>query len=357
MKNLNIDFLELYKFLDVNYKPQSEDVFYSLELLLESIRNSKNAILETMKDNVGDLAKVSSLLKYAEKIENIENILNDYLDSFVISYSNDEEIIDDDEDDEKRNIPNYKEFEVDQETPHLLTESFTHKKICSFFFNNIRYNTSDWKSALVKLCEILHNIDSYKFINIVKSKQFNGKKRNYFSFDGNGKYYRKLENSEIYVWTCHSANAICAIIRKLLREYNIPMNSMYIYLRADYTPLHNIIPDAANEHIVDEEVKIGKFVRESMRKLSNQNYKFENDMILKLTNDYDTKKMFGIGTSFFREVKQGVDISTLTKDVKGYNRYWKEIFRFNNKEYLLVSQWTKNNSDRFHKWFSRLPKT
>lgn len=357
MENLNIDFLELYKFLDEYYKPQSEDVFYSLELLLESIRNSKNAISESIRDNSRDFTKLSSLLNYAKKIEKIENILNDYLDSFVISYSNDEEIIDEEDDDEKRNIPNYKEFEVDQEIPHLLTESFTHKKICSFFLNNIRYNTSDWKSALVKLCEILLNIDSDKFINIVNSNQFIGKKRNYFSFDGKGQYYRKLGNSAIYVWTCHSANAICAIMRKLLREYNIPINSMYIYLRADYTPLHNILPDSANEHVVDEEVKIGKFVRESMRKLSNQNYRFENDMILKLTNDYDTKKMFGIGTSFFREVKQGVDISTLTKDVKGYNRYWKEIFKFNNKEYLIVSQWTKGNSERFYKWLNGLPKT
>lgn len=355
MGKLNSELLDLYRFIDENYNPQAKDIYYSLELLSSSIDDTKNAMTKTIQNNASDFSKVNLLSSYAEKIKNIEDLIDDYLDSFSINSSDDEDKIEEDED-EKREIPNYKDYEVDQEIPHLLTESFTYKKICGFFINNIRYNINDWKSALVKLCEILISIDMGKFRNLVSSNQFSGKKRNYFAFDGKGKYYKRVGNTNIYVWTCHSANMICVIMRKLLREYNIPINSMYIYLRADYTPIHNALPEIENEHIADEEMKIGKFVRESMRKLSNQNYNFDKETLSNLTNDQSTKRIFGIGTAFLKEVKSGDDISKMTKDTKGYNRYWKEVFRFNNKDYLIVSQWTKSNSERFHNWFNRLQK-
>ena len=355
MEKLNEDIIELYKFIEENYKSHSDDIFYYLELLLDSIKNTKIALQDDIQKNSRNFSKTILLSGYGRKIENIENIVGDYLDSFSLNSSNNIEDIEE-EDDEKRIIPNYKDYEVDQEIPHLLTESFTHKKICSFFLENIRYNVSDWKSALVKLCEILMNKDKDKFNSFVRLDLFSGNKRKYFAFNGKEKYYRRIGNTNIYVWTCHSANAICTIMRKLLREYNIPVNSMYIYLRADYTALHNDVPEVVKEPIIDDEIKIGKYVRESMRKLSNQHYKFSQDMLNKLTNDNATKKLFGIGTSFFREVRPGADISRLTKDAKGYNRYWKEVFRFNHKDYLIVSQWTKGNSDRFKNWLKSLPK-
>lgn len=66
--------------------------------------------------------------------------------------------------------------------------------------------------------------------------------------------------------------------------------------------------------------------------------------------------MFGIGISFFKEVKDETQISKLTKDAKGYNRYWREVFEFNGRKFIVVSQWTKNNADRFYSWLNGLPR-
>lgn len=336
-----------------NYKSEADDIFYATEFLLESIRNGREAISNSIRNNPVDFQAIQSASQYGIEFQKIEEFIGNCLDSFVISDSDDDVS---EEDDDRKTIPNYKEYETDTEIPHLLTESYTYKKICGFLLNGIRYNVSDWKSALVKICEILIDNDFNKFSQIMKSDDFNGKKIKYFSSQGDAKYYRKLNNADIYIWTCHSANTVCAIIRKLLREYNIPINSIYIYLRADYTPLHSTLPKIDNLSPVDSGVKIGKFVKDSMRNLSNSNYKFDSSMMAKLTDEKSTKELFGIGIPFFREVKQGKDISSQTKDSNGYNRYWKEVFNFNGKEWLIISQWTKGNADRFKSWYKDLLK-
>ena len=39
---------------------------------------------------------------------------------------------------------------------------------------------------------------------------------------------------------------------------------------------------------------------------------------------------------------------------KGNSRYWKEVFEFNGRNYLIVSQWQEANRDRFDKWLNSL---
>ena len=265
---------------------------------------------------------------------------------------------DDNEDSEdEKVIPNYQDYQVNPDIPHLLTESFKNKKICGFMIDNIRYNADKWKIALKKICEILFEKNPKKFNSLVNNKNFQGRKIKLFSFsDNNNKYYIKLDNADIYVWTNRSANDICSTIRKLLIEYNIPINSLYIYLRADYTSLHNGTIDINIQENVDEEqIKIGKYVRTNMRNLSNNNYRFSQDMLNKLTDSTQTKIIFGTGFPFLKEVIGNANISELAKNSSGYYRYWLEIFEFNGRKFLINSQWTKNNSERFHKWFDSLP--
>ena len=91
-----------------------------------------------------------------------------------------------------------------------------------------------------------------------------------------------------------------------------------------------------------------------MRKLSEINYRFNNKMIEDLLSDVETKRMFGIGIPFFKEVKENDNVSVLTKDSRGYGRYWKEVFEFNGRKFLIVSQWTNSNKDRFYRWYNTL---
>lgn len=348
MDKLNTEILELYKFIEDNYKNESDEIYYSLELLLNCLVNTKNALANDISKNSGNLSKVGYLYTYATKIENLEEIIGNYLSAFVSDNSNTTEKLKYD-DGEKQIVKNYNDYE----TPHLLSESFTNKKISAFIFEGIKYEVNDWKSALLKLCEILVNKDSDKFLSFVNSDLFSGKKRKYFVFNCREEHYRKISSTNIYVYTCFNTNTICEFMIKLLQEYNIPMDNVYVYLREE-----NAFQKNENSKYFDknhtEDVKIGKYVRESMRNLSNKHYRFSQDMLDKLTDGDATKKLFGIGIPFFKEVKMGVDIYVLTKDIYGYNRYWKEIFRFNDKDYLIVSQWTKNNADRFINWFKGL---
>lgn len=350
--------LGLYQLICDNYQSNAEDIFCSMEFLIESVSNSKNAILQSIQ-NEKDFDRIFELTEYGKYVEKIEKTLNTYLDAFASMSASECTDVEDENLESEKTIPNYKDYEVDPEIPHLLTESFTYKKICGFFLNNVRYNVSEWKTTLIKICELLYDKDSVLFEKIIFSEKFVGKKIEYFSRTHKAKHYHKLKNANIYVWTQHNANTICSLIRRLLREYNIPANSLYIYLRADYTPLHNasVKNDAITISNENEEIKIGKFVKMTMRNLSVSGYTFDEQTLNILLDDDETKKTFGIGTSFLKEVRDEAQLSRLVKDAKGYNRYWREIFEFNGKKFIIVSQWTKHNADRFKRWFNGLPNT
>lgn len=64
--------------------------------------------------------------------------------------------------------------------------------------------------------------------------------------------------------------------------------------------------------------------------------------------------MFGIGMPFLKAYDKDGDISVQIKDNKGNGRYWKEVFEFNGKFYLIVSQWQEFNRERFNKWLNTL---
>ena len=172
MDKLNTEILELYKFIEDNYKNESDEIYYSLELLLNCLVNTKNALANDISKNSGNLSKVGYLYTYATKIENLEEIIGNYLSAFVSDNSNTTEKLKYD-DGEKQIVKNYNDYE----TPHLLSESFTYKKICAFSFENNKYNVNDWKSALIKLCEILVQKDKTKFLSIMQSDLFSGKKK------------------------------------------------------------------------------------------------------------------------------------------------------------------------------------
>lgn len=355
--------VELYQFISNSYRTKADDIFCALEFLIEGVREVKEEINQSIRKKTGEggdcFDDISMLSQHGKDARSIEEFLKSYMDIFAVTLQNSEMNYDETESaEDEKEIPNYKDYEVDTEVPHLLSESFTYKKVCGFFLCNVRYNVADWKSMLIRICEILYDKNSALFKKTVFSDRFVGNKIRYFSETNENKYYRKIKNANIYVWTCHSANAMCSIIRKLLMEFNIPSSSLYIYLRADYTPLHSdsVGVDRSIENDGNKEIKIGKFVRTKMGDLSISNYRFEEQMLdLLLTEEY-TKNKFGVGLPFFKEIKDESRLSELIKDSNGVNRYWREMFEFNGRKFAIISQWTKNNADRFHNWLNNLPK-
>jgi hypothetical protein len=110
--------------------------------------------------------------------------------------------------------------------------------VVAFSFNNNRYPAKDWKDALLQTCDLLADIDATKFSEFINDPVMKGRKISYFSKKHLDRKNAKMKNIEVYVWTNLSANSIRKLIRKLLKKFNIKLTDYYVYLRADYTPLH-----------------------------------------------------------------------------------------------------------------------
>jgi hypothetical protein len=124
------------------------------------------------------------------------------------------------------------------------------------------------------LCDLLAEIDVTKFSDFINDPVMKGRKVSYFSRKYVDRKNEKMKNIDIYVWTNLSANSIRNLIRKLLRKFDIKLTDYYVYLRADYTPLHK--SDKANDECNPDqrenhgETRIGKYVRQTLRELSKQ---------------------------------------------------------------------------------------
>jgi len=80
---------------------------------------------------------------------------------------------------------------------------------------------------------------SVRFIGFVSDPAMQGKKVNYFS--KNPDKMRKpvlIENTGVYVETNMSSNQIRNVIAKVLRKFDLKVIDYNIFLRADYTALH-----------------------------------------------------------------------------------------------------------------------
>lgn len=346
-----------YEYLEKNHPMAAQDIYYGLELFTNSLDYGIEAFQKEIadKNNSGDFSILPEIFEYAQTVKNLKAMLEEYLTDISMLNTIEETDMEGISEEDEKTLPNYKDYIVDDEIPHMLSETFTYKRICGFMFDGIRYNVRTWQAALIRLSELLIEKNPDIFHSFLNQPTFKGRKNNYFSITDNGnKYYHKLSNSEIYVWINLNTAMICEIMKKILRGYGIPVNKLYIYLRADYTPLHIMEEGAVKDESIDLADKIGKYVRTTMRKFSNDGYVFSDDMLGKLMNGDSTKILFGIGMPFFKEVKDDNNLSAQTRDSKGRNRYWKEIFEFNNKKYLIVSQWCEVNRERFDKWVNSL---
>lgn len=353
MDNFADELMKIHRMLSGCLPEFATEIVAELELLSETIDKCEDVIWKQeipFASQKSNRARVEELLNAVKNVNNFKSLVENLITACEQATPKTDSIIEDEEDEHL--IPNYKEYETDRKQPHsLMDENFTHKKICGFSLYGKYYEADYWKYAFKRVCEILYAKDSRKFINLVESNKFSGKKVQYISMKKDSEFYLRLHNTDsIYVWTNLSAMAICDIIKQLLAEFNIPQEKFSIYLRADYTPLHY-----DNDGESKCEMKIGKYVQAKLGALSDQGYRFEPSMLNKLLDAGETRKLFGIGLPFLKEVREGTDISTLSKDESGYNRYWIKPFRFNGKDYLVVSQWQKQHQERFDKWYSALP--
>ena len=91
-----------------------------------------------------------------------------------------------------------------------------------------------------------------------------------------------------------------------------------------------------------------------MRELAASKYRF-SDMALKDLQDKEkSKEIVGVNYPLLKKVNDMEEISAQTKNTDGQARYWKEIFVFNDVEFLVTSQWYKQDRKNFDVWYNSL---
>lgn len=225
------------------YPNEAIDIAEALELLLDSINSMiieiNNSSGQAYKER--DFLKIKLLTELAENINQYEVQLQAIKDSLEIenleiSVDETDEI---DENADKRTIPNYDDYLVDNKIQHTLYESFTHKKPYAFEINGVRFNVRTWQEMILCTCEYLTKKNCSIFSKFVEDPKMNGKRTKYFSLSGEGmRKPEKVKGGNVFIETNMSANGRRNLIIKMLQRYNMKANEYKVYFRADYTSLH-----------------------------------------------------------------------------------------------------------------------
>ncbi len=236
MENHIIDFFKS------EFPKDALDIKDCIELLsqcltgtLSSIKSDVNTSMEN--HNYEKLENLTQLLK---TIDPIQIILNDYADKLQLEEETENELLEDDQNRiEKSDSIDYDAYRIDSQIPYPLYGNFTHKRPSAFQLFEKQYPANNWAEIFVKTCEILSQRDYKKFNSFVKDKTMQGKKVQYFSKDPKEiRAAKAIPGTDVYIMTNMSANQIRDTIIKMLQKYNIDIQDYVLYLRADYTLLH-----------------------------------------------------------------------------------------------------------------------
>ena len=133
----------------------------------------------------------------------------------------------------------YDAYRVDETIPYSLGSVLTNKKPSAFSLYGQKYEADSWKQMLMQTCAILNRMNPILFTSLETDPDLQGRKRPYFSRDAAElDTPAKIPDADLYVETHVSARYLKKMISKLLGKYAIPEEEYLIYLKKDFTPLH-----------------------------------------------------------------------------------------------------------------------
>ncbi|ASW42855.1 hypothetical protein [Clostridium isatidis] len=234
-----------FEFLGKEVPSSISDIREAMDLLATSIDSAIDKVGEKVNTSFSnkDFKKVAELSINSQELNAISQKIQDYisqLDLIIDEKNIEEDIKDNSNEDNEKEIPNYSEYLVDSEIEHNLYEDLTHKRPCAIKIEGNRIDIKDWKSALLQTINYLAKKDPSMVRSFVDNPKMNGKKRIYFSRVNLPTMIaaREIKSANIYVETNLSANGIRNLLVKILNKYNIKLSDYKIYLKADYSDLH-----------------------------------------------------------------------------------------------------------------------
>ena len=214
------------------------DVMYALSLLSTNTEKMLESIKQQMREHLNSnrFDEITKLTDYCNLIMELNKQIELCITTLIRDSVNTQKAI------ANNTVPStkidYSQYCVDRRESHTLAEDFEHKKICAFRVNDLEFNVQNWKDTLLKLCELVGKQSIKLLEGMVENPDFTGKKNTYFL-----KYYvpgrnERIPGTDIFVWTNLSANDIVKLIKKILHYLHIPEENFIVFLRADYSELH-----------------------------------------------------------------------------------------------------------------------
>lgn len=236
---------ELIQFIKTNFPQNTTEIRESLELLEYSIESLLDSVLDK-SNQIGkgmnrDLDEAIRYMERAKEIKDMSKLIVDFIGKLDIEdYFGLNEIENVEESENIKTLPNYAKYTVDSDIAHNIYEDYTHKRPFAFELKGTKVLVKDWKEILLEVYEMLISFDKNIFKTFPDNEKMNGRKSPYFAYDESKiiRDARKLKGLEIYVESNFNANGVRNIIADALREYKIPLSEFKIYLRADYSALH-----------------------------------------------------------------------------------------------------------------------
>ena len=229
------------EFLYKEVPSNAGDLNNSLKETLEIIERTRAALASKVTRLFQDgESEFDSFTKVNKQLADIEIylknlIINGQMESFV-SPKNEIESIKNQTISDKTDYDAYK---VDDKKPHYLYEDFTNKRPVAFSLDGKRYPVRDWNKLLIMVSEILYKKNPELFQSFIDDATMQGRTRTYFSNTPDGIVDpKKINGTNIYIMTHNNGRGTCGIIERMIERYDIPVTGMEIFLRADYSPLH-----------------------------------------------------------------------------------------------------------------------
>lgn len=112
-----------------------------------------------------------------------------------------------------------------------------------------------------------------------------------------------------------------------------------------------------NQALIKEkpENKIGRHVRDEIRKLIDNEMIWETDLD-DFQSDEWSKDILHLSHAFFLKIDVSKDIKKQLRDNNGYLRYWKEIYAIQGQQYAMCKEWFESNRKHFDKWIDKFIK-
>lgn len=97
-----------------------------------------------------------------------------------------------------------------------------------------------------------------------------------------------------------------------------------------------------------DEMKVGIFVRSTMRDLLRRDQLTEKELKLLCTYEY-SKQLLDLNYPFLVEIDQSLHLEQ-QRYVSGRPRYWTEMFESHHKKYYVCQEWFERNRSYFEQW-------